>query len=78
MKTIKAHQQAIADALEKAMRSLGIGMSSLDVWKREMLEQIIVQLANERGTEVADLCGRAVERFRSALTGQADKRPGAA
>lgn len=66
MNAIKERQRAITDAFEAASDELGIGMGSLEVWKRETLAQIILELANE-GCSESGMLASAVARFRAAV-----------
>ena len=58
-------QSAIAQAVENAAKDLGLSLGSLDVSKRERLEQLIVQLVHEGEWDGDALATRAVARFRT-------------
>jgi hypothetical protein len=61
----KARQVAIAAAFDGAAEELGIGMGSLDVWKRELLARIVVEFAPKYGADSDALQSLSAARFRA-------------
>ncbi len=60
----RASQRAISQAFDGACEELDLGLGSLDVWKRERLAQLILQLVEEGEADSDVLQKSAVSRFR--------------
>ena len=69
----KKQQTAISRAFEGACEELGVGLSSLDVWRREQLAQLILQLVSEGELESTTLQMNAVSRFKNADADENDE-----
>ena len=62
----KKQQQAISRAFEGACKELGIGLLSLDAWKRERLAQLILSFAEKGVFDAAALQKDAVRQYKNA------------
>ena len=62
----KKQQQAISRAFEGACKELGIGLLSLDAWKRERLAQLILSFAEKGVFDAAALQKDAVTQYKNA------------
>ena len=62
----KKQQQAISRAFEGACKELGIGLLSLDAWKRERLAQLILSFAEKGVFDAAALQRDAVTQYKNA------------
>jgi hypothetical protein len=63
---LKKKQTAVTRAFEAACDELGIGLFSLDVWKRERVADLILRLANAGELDSSVLQRTAVTQFRDA------------
>ena len=62
----KKQQRAISRAFEGACEELGLGLGSLDVWKREQLAQLILQRVGKDEFDSDALQRCAVSQFKDA------------
>jgi hypothetical protein len=62
----KKQQQAISRAFEGACEELGIGLLSLDAWKREKLARLILSLVGKGEVDGAALQRLAVTEYKNA------------
>jgi hypothetical protein len=61
----KKQQQAISRAFEGACEELGIGLLSLDAWKRERLAQLILSFVDKGEFDAAALQKHAVAQYKN-------------